>query len=81
MDKKRLVIGLSVLLMIGGLVLIGFAPGGFFNPVASTIVDMPWLTVEGKREVKLGMPGPVAGFVLLGVGALGVVIGLALKNP
>jgi hypothetical protein len=79
MDKRRLIFGLAALLLIAGAALACFAPGGLFNRVNVTSVDTPFGSFS-KTEV-LSSSGPVIGYVLLGLGGVGIVVGFALKTP
>jgi hypothetical protein len=81
MDKRRLVLGLSVLLLVAGLSLAAFTPGGFFNRVQTHSVEVPFfgtMTVRGEGATS---PWPVVGYVLLGLGGLGLVLAFAMKPP
>jgi hypothetical protein len=77
MDRRRLVIGVAVLLLVVGGLLACFAPGGLLNKVNVTTVDTPlgsFSTSEAKSS-----PWPVVGYVLLGLGGVGAVVGYAMK--
>jgi hypothetical protein len=79
MDKRRLIIGLAALLLVAGAALACFAPGGLFNHANVTSVDTPF-GVFSKTEA-LSSLWPVIGYVLLGLGGIGIVVGFALKTP
>jgi hypothetical protein len=84
MDKQKLVGGIAVLALIAGGLLTCFTPGGFLQakPEERTVVDTPLVDVRvTSQEEQPGLvsPGPIAGFVLLGLGAVGVVAALAMK--
>jgi len=79
MDKRRLIFGLAVLLLIAGAALACFAPGGLFNRAKLTSVDTPFGSFSKSEAVSSS--GPVIGYVLLGLGGVGVVVGFALKSP
>jgi hypothetical protein len=80
-DNRRLVLGLSVLLLVAGIALACFTPGGFFNRQQEHSVEMPFfgtMTVRGEGATSAW---PVAGYVLLGLGGLGLVLAYAMKPP
>jgi hypothetical protein len=85
MNKRKLVGGLAVLALIAGALLVCLAPGGFFQqaPENRTVVDTPVVRInvasEDEDQASLSSPGPVAGFVLLGLGAVGLVAAFAMK--
>ena len=80
MDKRRLVLGLGVLLLIAGALLACFTPGGIFNTGGSEVLATPIGTFTVPAERK-SSAWPVVGYVLLGVGALGLVVAFAMKPP
>jgi hypothetical protein len=84
MVSQRAIVGVCVALMLVGLLLICFAPGGFLNTEGGRgTIDVPGvqITLDADRGPELSRPGPVAGFVLLGVGVAGLLAGLMLKRP
>jgi hypothetical protein len=80
MDKRRLVLGLGAVLLVTGALLAGFTPGGLFNAGGSATIGTPLgpFTVPGAKK---SSAGPVIGYVLMGVGALGLVAAFAMKPP
>lgn len=80
MDKRRLVLGLAVLLMVVGGVLACFTPGGLFNSSYEKSLETPFgsVTVTGQKK---SSEWPIVGYVLLGAGALGLVLAFAMKSP
>ena len=83
MSNQRLILGVCTILIAFGLLLICFAPGGFLNTEGGEgKIDVPGvqITLEAKRGPELSRPGPVAGFVLLGVGAVGLALAMAMQK-
>jgi len=80
MDKRKLVFGLGVLLIVVGALLALFTPGGLFNHGGSAAIVTPIGTLNVREEPR-GTAGPIAGYVLLGVGGLALVIAFAMKPP
>jgi hypothetical protein len=80
MDRRRLVLGLGVLLLVVGTLLAGFTPGGLFNAGGSETIGTPigTFTVPGAKK---SSAGPVVGYPLMGAGALGLVAAFAMKPP
>ncbi|HYT89864.1 MAG TPA: hypothetical protein VEL76_14235 [Gemmataceae bacterium] len=79
MNWKRLITGLSLLCLLTGVLLICFATGGFLNRTHHPDFGRhDALTING---IFLDMPGPVAGFVFLGVGAVGLVVVFSMNKP
>jgi hypothetical protein len=74
MDRRRLAFGLGFLLIVAGLLLAFFTPGGLFN---RTMIGTPF----GSFDIGESSPWPVVGYVLVGIGAVGLVIGFAMKKP
>ncbi len=71
MDKKRLILGLSVLLLIGGVWLSCFAQGGLFNRTQA-------FPIIGELPVETRWPK--VGYVLLALGGFGLVLNYAMKS-
>jgi hypothetical protein len=74
MDRQRIVLGLSAILVFFGLIFLCFTEGGIFNPV------IPYTYLPHKTSyypewayVDLTQHGPLTGLVLIQVGALGLV--------
>ena len=69
MDFRRLIGGLSFLFVVTGLLLICLVPGGLY--------------VVGDLGLRYCFDRPlhIVGFSFLGVGAVGFVVLLSLKNP
>jgi hypothetical protein len=81
MNFKRLIGGLSFLTLFTGVLLLLFIPGGFLNPYPQVYVDLVGPRGILPGGVSLDQPGHIAGFVLLGVGAVGFVVLWSLKRP
>jgi hypothetical protein len=79
MNKRRLIVGLGALLLIAGAALACCTPGGLFNRESVTSVNTPFGSFSKSEAVD--SPWPVIGYVLLGLGGVGIVVGLALKSP
>ena len=80
MDRRRLVLGLGVLLVVAGALLACFTPGGLFNSGGQETVSTPIGSFSFQGEKK-SSAGPIIGYVLLGVGAVGLVVAFAMKSP
>ena len=83
MDLRKLVLGLTALAIIAGLLLICFAPGGWFNrgQTEKTEFKTPVGSLEiSAREAKSSQ-WPTVGYVLLGIGAVGAVAFVSMKSP
>jgi hypothetical protein len=80
MDKRRLILGLGVLMLVVGAVLACFTSGGLFNSGGSETVGTPFgsFSVPGEKK---SSAGPIIGYVLLGVGAVGLLVAFAMKSP
>ena len=76
MDKRRLIGGLGALLILAGLLIAFFVPGGLFNLGTVTQTLGP-LTIT----TPVSSPWPIVGWVLAAVGAVGIVIAFAMKAP
>jgi hypothetical protein len=82
MDTRRLVLGLSVLLVVVGALLACFTPGGIFNRgVVTQSVDFPFVGSMTVRAEGVSSPWPIVGYVLMGLGGLGLVVAFAMKSP
>ncbi|MFC1706417.1 hypothetical protein ACFL59_06270 [Planctomycetota bacterium] len=81
MDKRRLIFGLALLLLIAGVVLACFAPGGFFNTSGAQTIGTP-LGSFSMPGAKKASAGPIVGYALLGLGGIGLVVAFAMtKGP
>jgi hypothetical protein len=74
MDRQRIALGLSAILLFFGLIFLCFTEGGIFNPV------IPYTYLPHKTTyhpewayVDLTQNGPLTGLGLIPVGALGLV--------
>jgi hypothetical protein len=81
MDVRKLVLGLTSLCLVVGVLLVCFAPGGWFNKgkteraeVKTPIGSLEFSTRESKTS-----NWPTVGYVLLGAGAIGAVVYVSLK--
>jgi hypothetical protein len=86
MDRRRLIIGGSLIVLVFGLILIGFTEGGIFNPVIPYRTEVPVPGAIGRYRPDLAYrdltrEGPAVGLVLLAVGAGGLIYGWAVKSP
>ena len=83
MDLRKLVLGLSTLAIVAGLLLVSFAPGGWFNKghTETAAVKTPVGSVEFSAHEAKTSDWPTVGYVLLGIGGVGVVAFLSMKNP
>ena len=77
MDWKRLITGLALLTLLTGVLLVCFTTGGLLNRFRG-FQSIDDLTGHG---IYLGFPGPVIGFVLMGIGAVGLVVVFSIKKP
>ena len=83
MDLRKFMFGLTAIAIIAGLLLVVFAPGGWLNrgQTEKDAVNTPLGSLEiTTREAKTS-PWPTVGYVLLGIGAVGVVTFIAMKSP
>jgi hypothetical protein len=84
MDTRKLCFGLGAVAILVGLLLAAFTPGGWFNHGASanTTMDMPFFgTVSVNADTTHSSVWPIVGYVLMGVGAVAVVVGYSLNSP
>jgi hypothetical protein len=79
MDRRKLLIGLGVLLLIVGSLLASLCPGGIFNRGPSATLSTPLGTVHVREETGPSA-GVIVGYVFLGIGGLALITGIALKN-
>ena len=79
MDTRRLVIGLAALVIVGGIVLALFTPGGLVNSGVVQSVQTPFGSLS-VSEAK-SSPWPIVGYVLIGLGCVAAVVGFAMKSP
>jgi len=80
MDKRKLVLGIGILLIIVGVLLALFTPGGILNRADNATVTTPFGTLT-VREEQRSRAGPIIGYALLGIGGLGLVVAFAMKRP
>jgi hypothetical protein len=86
MSERKLVLSLAALLIIGGVLLALFSPGGFLNnPVPFGSLNAPVVDGDGdpvfdpaQRPPTESTVGPIMGYTALGLGALSIVVGLAM---
>jgi hypothetical protein len=78
MDMRRLVIGAGVLLIVAGLVLACFTPGGWFNRGTTETLALPFGSISFSAEKRSSWP--TLGYVLLGTGGVVLVIAFAMKS-
>lgn len=78
MNRRRLVIGIGIMLMLIGGLLVTFMPGGIFNRGASARIVTPLGTLD-VREQQSHSPSLITGYVLLGIGGLAIATGVAMK--
>jgi len=83
MDLRKLVLGLTALAIIAGLLLVCFAPGGWFNRgrTEKTAVETPVGSLEISAHETKSSVWPTVGYVLLGIGGVGVVVFVSMKSP
>ena len=83
MDAKKLILGVSVLLVVVGFLLLGLSHGGLFNKVIPyTFRDYPRPPIyhpEGAY-VDLSQTGPLIGLVCVVVGGVGAIYAFARKE-
>jgi hypothetical protein len=78
MNYRRLAFGLAALLVVAGLLLALFTPGGLVNSGTVQSVETPFGSFS-VSEAK-SSPWPVVGYVLLGLGGVAGVVGFAMKS-
>ena len=83
MDLRKLVLGLTALALIGGVLLVCFAPGGWFNrgETETAAVKTPLGSFEITAHETKSSAWPTVGYALLGIGAVGVVAFISMKSP
>jgi hypothetical protein len=77
MDMRKLGFGLGAILLVLGLLLACFAPGGFFNSATTDIVSTPLGKISVTQEKKASVWTTV-GYVMLGVGTITLVLAYAM---
>jgi hypothetical protein len=86
MDVKRLMLGVSALVMLIGFLLFGFAKGGVFNKIVPTSWKYSQNPLSGTvyhpegAYIDLTRAGPTTGLILIGVGAIRLIYGYASKS-
>ena len=83
MDLRKMVLGLTALAIVAGFLLVCFAPGGWFNRVhtETAAVKTPVGSLELTAHESKTSVWPTVGYVLLGIGGIGVVALLSMKSP
>jgi hypothetical protein len=71
LNFRRLLAGMSLLFILLGALLLCFIHGGLLNPQGF---------LGGPRWIQLDRPGHVAGFICLGIGAVGFVFLFSLEK-
>jgi hypothetical protein len=75
------------MVLVFGLILLGFTEGGIFNPVIPTQYARPGFPSAGTIKDPqaayhdLSQSGPLTGILLLAIGAIGLIYGWAAKAP
>lgn len=82
MDLRKLVLGLTALALVVGLLLVCFAPGGWFNrgETEKAAVKTPLGSFEITAHESKSSVWPTVGYVLLGIGAVGAVAFISMKS-
>jgi len=82
MDLRKLVLGLSALAIVAGLLLVYFAPGGWFNKghTETAAVKTPVGSLEFTAHEAKTSEWPTVGYVLLGIGGVGAVVFISMKS-
>jgi hypothetical protein len=82
MDLRKMVLGLTTLAIVAGLLLVCFAPGGWFNKgqTEKAAFKTPVGSIEITAQEAKSSVWPTVGYVLLGIGGVGVVAYLSM-NP
>ncbi len=92
-DTRKLVMGLSLGLVVAGVLLLSFGDGGVFNRVVPTWSPLYLTSSEEQHSpsaetvyhpegayIDLTQPGSLWGLILLGLGGMGLVCGYARKE-
>jgi hypothetical protein len=81
-DLRKLVLGLTGLAVIAGLLLVSFAPGGWFNKgqTEKAALKTPVGSFEITAKEAKSSVWPTVGYVLLAIGGVGVVAFLSMKS-
>lgn len=79
MNKRKLLIGIGILLIIVGGLLAAFAPGGWLNRGAEANIVTPIGTISARESPRTSV-GSIVGYCLLTAGGLVLVIGFAIKS-
>jgi hypothetical protein len=77
MDNRKLAFGLAALLIVAGLLLALFTPGGLLNHTAVQSVQTPFGTFSASEQKS--SPWPLVGYGAIGLGGVAAVVGFALK--
>jgi hypothetical protein len=82
MDLQKMVLGLTTLAIVAGLLLACFAPGGWFNKgqTEKAAFKTPVGSIEITAQEAKSSVWPTVGYVLLGIGGVGVVAFLSIKS-
>jgi hypothetical protein len=83
MDLRKMVLGLTALAIVTGLLLVCFAPGGWFNKGETEKAQLktPIGSFEITAQEAKSSVWPTVGYVLLAVGGVGIVAFLSMKSP
>jgi hypothetical protein len=83
MDLRKLVLGLTALALLGGFLLVCFAPGGWFNrgETEKAEVKTPLGSLEITAREAKSSAWPTVGYVLLGLSGIGAVALISMKSP
>jgi hypothetical protein len=79
MNTRKLAFGLAALLIVAGVLLALFTPGGLVNRGAVQSLETP--IGHFSMSVAESSPWPIVGYVLIGMGGVAGVVGFALKSP
>jgi hypothetical protein len=77
MNKQALAFGLAVLLVVTGLLLALFSPGGLLNRGVVLSIETPF----GSFSETKSSPWPIVGYILIGLGGVAAVVGFAMRPP
>jgi len=84
MDVKRLILGVSGLVLLFGFLLLGLTPGGVFNKIVPSEYMGPYSSIikyyPERAHIDLAQPGPTIGLILIGAGAVGLIYVYASKS-